>query len=158
MWWTKWHWDTVFFPRVVWFSPASSIPAVLHYTEKFKKINHIYHRVAQKPSMLWCVSSICCGALHHKKKTYKCSLLSRSLQVYRFRLTFFVTNFLLNSTGVYYFMIYYFKPVLLLLSEIPNVTGGSTADYQKHCDIIWEKNEQWRHATTWTTLYSYLLS
>jgi hypothetical protein len=36
-----------------------------------KKTAHLYlhHRVAQKALRLWCVSSICCGALHHVKKT-----------------------------------------------------------------------------------------
>jgi hypothetical protein len=34
-----------------------------------KKTAHLHHRVAQKALRLWCVRSICCGALHHVKKT-----------------------------------------------------------------------------------------
>jgi hypothetical protein len=35
-------------PRVLRISPASSIPPVLHYSEKRKKnTNHLHHRVAQ---------------------------------------------------------------------------------------------------------------
>jgi hypothetical protein len=32
---------------------------------------HLHHRVAQKALRLCCVRSICCGALHHVKKTPK---------------------------------------------------------------------------------------
>ena len=55
------------FPPVLRFSPVSFIPPVRHYTEN-EKTNHLHHRVAQEALRLRCVRSICCGALHHKKR------------------------------------------------------------------------------------------
>jgi hypothetical protein len=68
LWWTKWHWDR-------FFSELSVFPCQFHSTgaqllvKLCKKTAHLHHRVAQKALRLWCVRSICCGALHHVKKT-----------------------------------------------------------------------------------------
>jgi hypothetical protein len=35
------------FPRVLWFSPVSFIPPLLHYLEKTEETNHLHHRVEQ---------------------------------------------------------------------------------------------------------------
>jgi hypothetical protein len=59
------------------FSPSTSVfPCKFHSTGAplfvklgKKKTAHLHHRVAQKALRLWCVRSICCGALHHVKKT-----------------------------------------------------------------------------------------
>jgi hypothetical protein len=59
------------------FSPSSSVfPSVSFHrcsiTRKRTKNNnhhHLHHRVAQEASRLWCVRSVCCGALHHSKKS-----------------------------------------------------------------------------------------
>jgi hypothetical protein len=37
LWWIKWHWDRSPPSQVLWFSPVSFIPLVLHYLEKQKK-------------------------------------------------------------------------------------------------------------------------
>jgi hypothetical protein len=59
------------FPQVLRFPPVSFIPPVLHYMEKLSKKNLLIFitGVAQEALRLRCVRSICCGALHHKKKT-----------------------------------------------------------------------------------------
>jgi hypothetical protein len=62
------------FSRVLCFSPVNFIPPVLHYLEKWKKktnhlLNHLHHSAAQEASRMRCVRSICCGALHHKRKS-----------------------------------------------------------------------------------------
>ena len=54
LWWTKWHLDR-FFPEYFGF------PGVPLKGKRKKIINHLHHR-------LRCVRSICCGALHPKKK------------------------------------------------------------------------------------------
>jgi hypothetical protein len=57
------------------FSPSTSVfPCQFHSTGvplhvKTEKSNHLYHKVEQLTSRLRCVRSVCCGALHHKKKT-----------------------------------------------------------------------------------------
>jgi hypothetical protein len=61
------------------FSELSVFPCQFHSTgapllvKLGKKIAHLhlYHKVAQKPLRLWCVLSICCGALHHVKKKHQ---------------------------------------------------------------------------------------
>jgi hypothetical protein len=73
LWWTKWHWGR-FFPEYFGFP----LPLLFHccsITWKNEKTNHLHHRVAQEALRLWCVRSICCGALHHhnKKKPLKFS-------------------------------------------------------------------------------------
>jgi hypothetical protein len=74
LWWTKWHWER-------FFSELSVFPCQFHSTgapllvKLGKKTAHLYHRVAQKALRLWCVRSICCGALHHVKKTHNCKHL-----------------------------------------------------------------------------------
>jgi hypothetical protein len=67
LWWTKWHWDR-------FFSELSVFPCRFHSTgapllvKLGKKTAHLHHSVAQKALRLWCVRSICCGALHQKNK------------------------------------------------------------------------------------------
>jgi hypothetical protein len=39
--------------------------------ENFLKTSHLHHGIAQKALRLWCVCSICCGALHHVEKKTK---------------------------------------------------------------------------------------
>jgi hypothetical protein len=68
LWWTNWHWDR-------FFSELSVFPCQFHSTgapllvKLGKKTALLHHKVAQKALRLWCVRSICCGALHHVKKT-----------------------------------------------------------------------------------------
>jgi hypothetical protein len=62
------------FPIVLRFSPANFIPPVLNYLEKRKKNYDLHHTVAQEALRLRYVRSICCGALHHKKKRKKRAL------------------------------------------------------------------------------------
>jgi hypothetical protein len=72
LWWTKWHWDR-FFPEYFGFPLSIS----LHYTEKLKiNTNQLHHRVAQPALRLRCARSICCGALHHRKKAQRTLKLS----------------------------------------------------------------------------------
>jgi hypothetical protein len=68
LWWTKWQWNR-------FFSELSVFPCQFHSTgasvlvKLGKKTAHLHHhRVAQKALRLWCVRSICCGALHHVKE------------------------------------------------------------------------------------------
>jgi hypothetical protein len=42
---------------------------------------HLHHRVAEKALRLWCVRSICCGALHHVKRNRTQVTFVRSLLV-----------------------------------------------------------------------------
>jgi hypothetical protein len=78
LWWTKWHWDR-------FFSELSVFPCRFHSTgaplivKIGKTTAHLHHRVAQEVLRLWCVRSICCGALHHAKKK------SRHLHCWNFR-------------------------------------------------------------------------
>jgi hypothetical protein len=67
LWWTKWHWHRSFpeyfgFPLSISFHRCS-------ITRKRTKNNHhrrhLHHTVAQEASRLRCISSVCCGALHH---------------------------------------------------------------------------------------------
>jgi hypothetical protein len=53
---------------VLRFSPVNFIPPVLHYLEKWTKLIIFILAVAQEALRLLYVRSICCGALHHKKK------------------------------------------------------------------------------------------
>ena len=56
------------FSPSTWFSHVNFIPPLLHYKENRNKFNCLHHRFAQNASILQRVRSICCGALHHKKK------------------------------------------------------------------------------------------
>jgi hypothetical protein len=67
------------FPRVLWFTHVSFIPPVLHYLQKRKKADlsfYLHHRVAQQALRLWCVRSVCCGALLKKIGQYAVQTLS----------------------------------------------------------------------------------
>jgi hypothetical protein len=69
LWWTKWHWDTFFsklsvFPCQFY---STGAPLLVKLGKKTAHLHH-HHRVAQKALRLWCVRSICCGALHLVKK------------------------------------------------------------------------------------------
>jgi hypothetical protein len=61
LWWIKGHWDR-FFPK--YFGKMEKTNYLHHRVET----NYLHHRVAQYTLRLRCVRSICCGALHHKKK------------------------------------------------------------------------------------------
>jgi hypothetical protein len=71
LWGTKWHWDR-FFSEYFGFPPSVSFHWCSITRKRTKNNNnhhHLHHRVAQEASRLQCVRSVCCGALHHYKKT-----------------------------------------------------------------------------------------
>jgi hypothetical protein len=67
LWWTKWHWDR-------FFSELSVFPCQFHSTgaplfvKLGKKNCSSSSQGCAKSLRLWCVRSICCGALQHVKK------------------------------------------------------------------------------------------
>jgi hypothetical protein len=65
--WTKWHWDRFISELSVFLCQFHSTGAPL-LVKLGKKTAHLHHRVVQKALRLWCVRSICYGALHHVKK------------------------------------------------------------------------------------------
>jgi hypothetical protein len=69
LWWTKWHWNR-FFSKLSVFPcqfHSTGAPLIVKLGKKTAHL-HLHHRVAQKALTLWCVRSICCGALHNVKK------------------------------------------------------------------------------------------
>jgi hypothetical protein len=73
LWWTKWHWDS-FFPEYFGFPLLVSLHRCSITRKRTKNNNnhhrHLHHRVAQEASRLWCVRSVCCGAVHQLKLKY----------------------------------------------------------------------------------------
>jgi hypothetical protein len=63
--------------RVVGFPLSISFHWCSITCKTWQKTVHLHHKVAQKALRLWCVRSICCGALHHVKKK---DWISSSLQ------------------------------------------------------------------------------
>jgi hypothetical protein len=77
LWWAKWHRDSLFSELSVFPCQFHSIGAPL-IVKLGKKTAHLHHRVAQKALRLWCVRSICCGALHYVKKKMPIPVAARS--------------------------------------------------------------------------------
>jgi hypothetical protein len=67
LWWTKSHWGRFFSELSVSLCQFHSTGAPL-LVKLGKKIVLLHHRVAQRALRLWCVRSICYGALYHVKK------------------------------------------------------------------------------------------
>jgi hypothetical protein len=70
LWWKKWHWDR-FFPKYFGFPLSISFLRCSITRKNEKTLIISFTGLHNKPSRLWCVRSICCGALHKKKGT-KC--------------------------------------------------------------------------------------
>jgi hypothetical protein len=68
LWWTKWLWDRFLSELSVFPYQFHSTGAPLIVKLGKKKLLIFIIGVAQKALRLWCVRSICCGALHHVKK------------------------------------------------------------------------------------------
>jgi hypothetical protein len=72
LWWTQWHWDRFFTEYFGFPLSISCHPFSITWKNEKRKTDllslHLHHMVAQEALRLRCVRSICCGALHHKKR------------------------------------------------------------------------------------------
>jgi hypothetical protein len=120
LWWTKWHWGR-------FFSELSVFPCQFHSTgapllvKLGKKTAHLHlhHRVVQKALRLWCVRSICCGALHHVKKKV-CTYVVYMRQ-YDWEITVFLVQLISEETN--------FKVVSSCWVKLSHLLGDKLA----HC-------------------------
>jgi hypothetical protein len=116
LWWTKWHLGR-------FFSELSVFPCQFHSTGaplivklgKRKLLIFIFIiGLHKKPLRLWCVRSICCGALHHVKKNYLPSTYPKSLNnpLVDHALSFspLVTLFKINFNIILLFRVMFFQP------------------------------------------------